>query len=103
MAIDEVRVTDTDRLHMSDKMLEIFEKQEKEYDERQTETCYTCGETPNTSILLSGDEDRWFLPNKGARQFEEWVTEIWLCHGCLGQIEDEIRSKIQELTKRGER
>jgi hypothetical protein len=103
MQIDDVELTEKDRSYMSDEMLKIFEMQEQANVERDKATCYTCGEKPDTSILLSGDDKHWYLPNRGIRdnvnsgQAPEWVTEIWLCHDCLGQIEDRIRETIQRL------
>lgn len=60
--------------------------------------CFTCGQPAEFSIMLGGDEERFYLPNQHVRRTAiEYVKEYWFCHPCMRMIEDNLRATIQYL------
>jgi hypothetical protein len=68
-------------------------------------TCLCCGKEAKYSLkLFRGDEEdgspRWYLPNQSRNMVPELLEQVWFCHPCMREIEDNFRATVSGLTKR---
>lgn len=65
-------------------------------------TCICCGEPGQFSIRLAvgpqgergRDDDRYYIPNQGARERSETTHDTWFCHPHMRAVEDAVRATI---------
>lgn len=65
--------------------------------------CECCDRSARFSIIVADTDGRLYIPNQGVRRQREQRThfdntrELWLCLGCMRDVEDSFRQTIELL------